>query len=526
MKPRDRFKTFYRRYASRASPTTILSVSLLLLAATNVVVFGYQSFLSLTTPATFSYVEPFTAYRATNWSVLFDPITRPPYIITNFPPLYPVIVGLVAAVFDAPFFAGRLVSTVATLGTATLISLLVRRITDADWSVAVLASLLYVASPYVTSSGTIARPDNVALALGIGAVYWFHTRQGRSQILGAATLCLLTLFMKQSYLAAPAAVFLALVWRNQLRRAAMFATSLTTSGLLILGGLTVLTDGRAWRHLVAYNSNRLVVGRLIEMSYFFTTRHTALLVLGGVALFLCTRETPDVVVAYASVSAVLIGLTAKIGSNVLYFFQFIAAAAILAGIYLGEVFDAGILATIRTAGASAGVREVVVTLVLLNAVFLAGVSPPNQDRPGATEMADRIANLEGPIVAEDTGVLVASGHDVQYQPFLFGQLQQQGVWNQTEFVKSIRHREYRYAVMLSPANDTAGWFTPRQRAAVDQNYVLVERIGEYWLYEARANATAVPRQERHTSPVTPAKPSATADPRPSVGSRLVTRPAR
>jgi len=320
------------------------------------------------------------------------------------------------------------------------------------------------------------------MAISLGAIYWFLTREGKSKIVGAAFFAAVAPLAKQSLLGAPVGIFLALLWKRKLKQAAIFASIVGIVGFGTLSILTILTDGRAWLHLVEYNSNELQISRMVEMTYFFITRHTATLVLGSLAALFYFDEMPRVAVTYTIATGVSVVLTAKVGSDVLYYYPFLSAMSILAGIYLGHTFPNGLLESINQPIDCERFREPLIALLLVATLLLTGISPPNDNAHGSVEAAEFLDSVDGDVLAEDAGVLISSDRPVHYQPYIFNRLHKQGVWNETPFVTSIQQKKYDYVVLTGSANSSSGWFTPRQRRAVNDNYKLHKRFEDYYVY--------------------------------------------
>ncbi|MFB6224922.1 MAG: ArnT family glycosyltransferase [Candidatus Paceibacteria bacterium] len=241
------------------------------LSIVNIGIFLYQTYLAFTVPARFGYVEPYVVYHGTHWEMLYAPIAEPPYIQTVFPPVYLILTGIVDAVFNSPLFSGRLISFVSTVSTAVIISLIVYRSSSGKKDTAALAGVIYISSPYVTSSGVIASPDNLGIAISVAALYWFLTREGYGKIIASAVACALALLTKQSLIGAPAAIFFSLIYKKEFKKAAVFFTLVSLIGFCVLATLNYVTNGRAWFHIVEYNTHNLSAALLIETTYFFIT---------------------------------------------------------------------------------------------------------------------------------------------------------------------------------------------------------------------------------------------------------------
>jgi hypothetical protein len=484
---------------------------------------------SFTIPYTREYAEGYVLHHATHWTHLYTPIEQIPYMVTNYPPLYYVLTGLLNAVVPSPFYAGRIISVVSSIGTALLLALLVRAYAGDDRRVLLgpwLAFGLFLGAPAVQAWGTVARVDLLGVFLSVAALYWYVTYAGprRRQMLGAGCLCLLALYTKQSYVWAPAAIFFTELWHRRLRAATSFAVGLSATGLGILGSLSVLTDGRIWRHLVTYNSNAYSVGRArVWLLEKFFPVHFPLLVIGiAMVTLIATRRyrrggwrqgagthrqgdgttsctdwqngsnllSPVLVVYLAGgvANAIMVG---KFGGWVNYFVHLNAALALATGVLTVEV--------IRMADRK---RAIVLGVVLFGAVALQGAlfyQPAGytdaSDLAEADNAPPAVARLidqaDDPVLSSDPGLLVHNRQDVVYKPSLFAQLQREGKWNGRNLRGQLRSGEFDYVVLRFPIDDAnhprRGWgWTDTQLQLLNRHYRLTEQVGSYWVYAPKS----------------------------------------
>lgn len=178
-------------------------------------------------------------HRVLDGLPLYVPPT-PDFVPFIYTPLYYYVSALVALAIGPGFVALRLVSFVASLGSLTLIVLLVRQETG-NARAAVLAGCLFAAM-FPSSDGwyDLARTDSLSLGLFLGGVYSARIGKGTLSALAAAVLLCLAYLTKQSVLPAVPFLFLGVAALNR-RRA------------LWLGGLWALFTGVAillldWLH--------------------------------------------------------------------------------------------------------------------------------------------------------------------------------------------------------------------------------------------------------------------------------------
>lgn len=443
----------------------------------NILIRGYEIVFALTTRSILGYVEGTWMYLSKNWEYMFHPISQDPYLVTNFPPLFPVLVGLLDRVLQNVFVTSRLIVIIASIGTAVLLAGAVYHETDAMTGSATAAALFFL-SPIIATYGLF-RVDVLGVFFATAALYCFITKEGYPQIAWPVFFSLLAMYSKHSLLAAPVAIFVTLLLRGQHRRALLFGVTLGSTGLGILAALTFVTDGQAWLHLVVYNSNEYNIGGLLLTGRSFLTEHAILVVVAAFTILHRDRfGVPTVLLVFTIAAGAVSLLSGKIGAGTNYFIEFIVGAAALSGLLVSSVAP-----RLRDVNTNDRLQTLVIVLLIVQlAIF---VSPPVTTSPGAADAAAAIQNAEGPVLSEDTALLVATGHDVQYQPFLMTQLNKQGVWNDSLIVDAIRSHKYDYIVLHSDINTTTTTYrwTPQQRETIRSEYTLERRVGNYWIYD-------------------------------------------
>lgn len=149
----------------------------------------------------------------------------------------------------------RLLSLAATVGLASLAAMFVFQVTRSNFG-AMLAPLVLLSSPYVARYGISARADMLALFISFaGFLAFFLRRESRPALVAAGALMLLSIFYKQQFIGAPAAVFVYLIGVRQFRRALEFATVLGVGAALLVAMFTwvVFEHQRFFTHFFIYN---------------------------------------------------------------------------------------------------------------------------------------------------------------------------------------------------------------------------------------------------------------------------------
>jgi hypothetical protein len=194
---------------------------------------------------------------------LYGDPAQPPYLVVNYPPVYLIVTSLVAPLLDWTLpgsattpLAGRLVTFCATLICALLIwrlalppNLSMRRATAGQSGTALIVALAFLALPIVREWSALMRVDLLGVCLGL----WGLLLTRRLSRLAAIPIAL-SLLVKPSLIAAPAAA-LVWLWFRDRRRALEVAAGMVAIGGAAAGALQVASGGWFWLHVVSANAN-------------------------------------------------------------------------------------------------------------------------------------------------------------------------------------------------------------------------------------------------------------------------------
>jgi multiple sugar transport system permease protein len=312
--------------SATTSGTSSTSQKTLLLAATGIfllagvwaaTLFARHGLAALAFPYPLNYGEgPLLdqAVRLQELQNIYPPdLSRPPYVISNYPPLFVLLQAPLVWTFGPALLYGRAISLVCTVAVAGLISATINRLTR-DRRASAAGGLTFLAVPFVLHWSSLDRVDMLGLALSWGGLYTLVRRPDRRGVILAALLLVAAVYTRQTYvLAAPLASLAWLLARGQRRHALGLLITTGGLGLLLLGVLGVLTKGGFLLHTVTANANEfrweLVTGYLSYLGSLMP-----ILLVGGLAfVVLGLRNRPAgwwLVVTYlaaAVASAFLVG---------------------------------------------------------------------------------------------------------------------------------------------------------------------------------------------------------------------------
>jgi ABC-type glycerol-3-phosphate transport system permease component len=416
-------------------------------------------------------------------------LSRPPYVISNYPPLFVLLQAPLVWAFGPAFLYGRAISLLCSIAVAGLIAATINTLTR-DRTASVAGGLTFLAVPFVLHWSSLDRVDMLGLALSWGGLYALVRRPDRRGVILAALLLVAAVYTRQTYvLAAPLAALAWLLARGQRRHALGLVIMTGGLGLLLLGVLSVLTEGGFFFHTVTANANEfrwgLVTGNLSFMGSFMP-----LLFVGGLAfVVLGLRARPaawwfvGTYLAAAVATAFLIG---KIGSDVNYLLELSAALALAPGSLVGRYPSRPGVRSALLLALAVQVAIMVQASQFTYARFQAGVI---QTRDGLARLEEVVDDSNGQVLADEyAGLLPLEGRSIYLQPFEMTQLKRDGRWDQGPLIASIERREFPAILIWKPPYAQGVYrerWTREMLETVDENYRPTHKYAGTLVYRPR-----------------------------------------
>lgn len=443
----------------------------------------------------------------------FGDIHHFPAVVFHYTPLFHFLSGLVAAMGIDGLAAGRIVSLVSTAAMVILIGAIVRYvIRQSDGSrrtanaCAAIAGLALLIPFPVKMWAPLMRVDMLAFALALGGIYaGLRAIRQPAMIYLAALLFVLSVYSKQTMVAAPASVFLVLLLYWPRTALAGIATCLIV-GSIALAGLAYATDGGFVRHIFLYNVNRIVLARVEQIGIVvFSHSFMIIAALVGVATtipalrrFAVSRPEPaprDVAYAmlgcYFLLTTIMLLLVLKSGSSLNYFIEWFAVLAIFIGFAMRIAVERGFGAG-RTGATKAGFAgELAVVALCAQAIYLAPNPYPVEyfqlRAPGLAKLAEMVRQAKGPVISDDMVVVVRAGRPVLWEPAIFNELAATGVWDEKPFIQMIdQHRFAMFIVYQGRGPHLFSLrFSPAVGAAIDRAYLPRQKLAGLTVYTPR-----------------------------------------
>lgn len=419
---------------------------------------------------------------------IYRPVpTSPPYTVSNYPPLYPLVLSPLARLAGPAFWYGRLLSWLSVVAAAVLIASILLALTR-DRLAAVIGGLFLLAFPPASYWASLYRVDALALALSLGGVCLCVRRpDARWTIPLAALLLTAAIFTRQSYgLAGPVAAAVWLLGTGRPRRALVLVAVVAALGAALFAGLEWRTGGGFSFNIVTANLNDYQPGSLAR--YLADVWALTPIALTAAGVFLVSagwfRVPSWRLVAPYFIGAALAGLTiGKVGSNVNYLLELGAAVALSIG---------ALIAWLRPRRA---LTAVVALLLALDVALMVLASPyrtVTDARLSQAEDARRLERLVGEapgvvLADEDMGLLVRAGRPIYFQPFEMTQLARAGRWDQGPLLADIERQAFA-AVLIYVIPDVPlhrqRW-TDEMLEAIGRRYAVEERVGPTLVYRPR-----------------------------------------
>lgn len=429
-------------------------------------------------------------------SAWFHPIEKPPFVSTVYPPVFLALAhGAWQLTGGDVFVVGRVVGLLANLGATGLIVLLAYE----DRVVpAMVAGALYFFSPLVSGVPVQLHVDGLAVALGLGALYWFRRSEGRRALVGAAALSVLAIYTKQNLAVIPVAIACALAIDGQGRRVGEFAGMVGAGGLGVLGVLQAVTSGDAVAHLLVHSTAfDWYPGAALQLTGWVVLGHFGIAALAIAGASLRSSRDPRVsVFPIAGLFAFEIALftAAKEGAWGGYFLPAWAVGAVMAGWALNHAWPTR--AALR--GEVSWYRVALGALVVLLAAGQLGMHltwhPTGPyDREAQAAAAAHIEGAPGPVLSAEQGLVVQTDQAELYDALMMRALARGGVWDQCHLTERIATQRYSYIVLRIDAQQARAWrgsrWTESMIRSIRRHYRLEAIHGGYYVYAPRPSET-------------------------------------
>jgi len=350
---------------------------------------------------------------------LYTDANQFPYIVSVYPPGYPLVVALLTHFVGTTLLASRLVAGGAALLTGLCIGAALYKLTRA-WLPVLVGSTMYLGSLFVYQWSAFGRVDTLAVLLTVLAITILVWRADTIGVIAAALACVASLYVKQSAIAAPVAILIWLLMTKR-RHALYFVLALLGIG----GGLFILVDGitagQFFIQLAHDNAQPYSWRALFGYWKAFALAHPVLLVLVGLGFVIRSRSIHVLPLIFLLTAGAMTWTVGRTGASISYFLEFISAAALFIGVAAAS--HKGLLLLLGAAEAvwSLGIGP---RVYKYDAAF--GLDPTADTIQACSPLDGWIRNASDPVLAEDVGIVVTHGKEAIGSVWLMNALRNQG----------------------------------------------------------------------------------------------------
>ncbi|HEV8455449.1 MAG TPA: hypothetical protein VGQ24_11180 [Gemmatimonadales bacterium] len=412
---------------------------------------------------------------------IYSDINLPPYLPSVYGPLYYLLLSLpyrLAVMLGTdPMVFLRITTLIFALGCLGMIVAITRRI-GASPGTGLLAALLAVERMWEGGAATVSlRPDLVGLFFALLGVFLCLDEARRGVLTAGAVSVGVALLCKQTFVAAPVAIFLWLLWRRRFRAAAWWVL---VTGLTVGGGYALFI----WREplslqLISALSRPIREYRgALQIALDAGHRLTAPLFFLGLLYLWRHRDDRTVLLMLYILLAWCVALATivQIGGAANYFYEPLMASAPLA---------AGVLIWLDREQRRSTV-PLSVLLALLQVTFL----KPRLERAAAATRGIYFYKVQGHaekkarwerfrsvlagrrLLARDPEIAAWSSPPVMPDPFLNRVLEMAGKWSSAPIVRAVEQGSYEAVVVPDGAMEETEGF----RGLLPWNLDLVASI--------------------------------------------------
>ena len=250
---------------------------------------------------------------------LYYDLNRYPYTVSAYTPLYYLLEAGLFKIGLPAYTAGRLVSFAALLGIFVLIWRLVLLYTRDPYP-AWTAALLAASSTLLLSWGTTAQVDTLAVFWALAAFYQFSRFVvcGDNTLVWAGVCCVMAFFTKQTMIACPAAICIALLLTRP-KIAFQFGIAVAAAIAVISLSVNAALGGRFLADTVLANLNPYSFDKIVQHLRFALFVAGPLILVIAVGARKALRKSTSAPFVYLACALAVFSITApKIGSDLNY----------------------------------------------------------------------------------------------------------------------------------------------------------------------------------------------------------------
>lgn len=388
------------------------------------------------------------AARLVHGQALYQPLDRSPFTVTSYTPLYYALTAALQALGGTGFGPGRMLSFGAGLLSAILVARLAAR-SVGDWRAGLFAALLFLGLGFPGDYPWFAfyKEDVPGVALSLAALAILDSGCDRRRAAAAGALAGLAFLSKQTFVTASLAGFCWLCYRNRPSALVFAATALSVGGTVCVFAAVsndAFLDNTIRANLNPNSMDVLVSNLTLLARYQAAPLALALLpLLSRVHAWRSWLRDPVVLFWLASLVLLPAGL-AKVGSNWNYWIELAAVTAVLAARGAWMFTVRGGMPRLGRLAASVGILAVLVSprwlpppAADLGTVLDRMLHPDERQQTEFAAVLERVHAEPRGVLAEPMDIAVLAGREIQFEPYIFSILNQQGRWDPAPALRQI-----------------------------------------------------------------------------------------
>lgn len=449
----------------------------------NFLVFVYQAAADLNSKFPLDYGEGPVLNSVRNMLMginLYPAInSSPPWNVTNYPPVFYLLLTIPVKLLGINFAYGRIISTASVILSAFLIGGIVFHFFK-DKIAAFLAAISFLCLPFVIVHAALGRVDSLALFFSLAGIYLvLLSDQGKIYTTIGGILFMLAVFTKPTTLVWGPFVSALFLAQKNFRNAITFLVFLYSSIICIAFALDCYTGGGFFLHTIIANFNQIELARILLVIWYLLS-DLPVFIFVSIFVLVNKKFKSEFKLYYSSLfffsllSLILIG---KKGSGYYYLFDFGAVLSIA----LGTAYYQMKSSTYRA-------RLLLYSIFIVQFWYLLEISN-NQNKislprpiPGyLSQIHELIIKQPGIFVLDDAlGIELLADKPIFYQPFEMLQLVRSGHWDEASINKYLENGSISTLIMRNDRQDlTADRWSPRMLELINQYYKEESVVGSF-----------------------------------------------
>lgn len=439
--------------------------------------------------------EGFILYEAkllSEFKNIYIKIDDYPFLVANYPPIYPFINSLLIPLFGVNYISGRLISFLSTLLGGFFIFKILRKIGVSNL-LSIGGGAIYISNIYIYYWSVFYRVDSLGILFTLLGVY-FALEENKKSLFLTTLFFILAIFTKQTFISAPLALSLYYIYQKKFTLLKRFLISFLGGGAFIFLIFNILTDGNFFLHLIKYNANEYSLNRLIKYQIAFLKDFRYLLTSLFIGIIFLKRKI-DFLFFYLILSGLSTLSVGKVGSYINYFNEFIAVISIFIA-YIWEKSKKGIK------DKSYPIISFLILFLLLFH-FIQHIKKVNddpryniikveesleEDLKNNEAILKYVKEISGDIISDDPTYLIFNNKEVIFQSFIFAKLAEQSIWDQERFLNDIRAQKFEIIILpfdIKNPNWKKCRYTKEMIEEINTYYSPQLKFGINYIYKRR-----------------------------------------